>query len=554
MKIKITIIAFALLIAPVMGFTQNGAALPDPGLTPESPFYFLDRWGEGLQDFFTFNPENKTRLQLAFVAERTAEFDVMLARDRVNQRAVGIALERMSSHNLRLGEIIQRIDIPAKEVFVAELTRDADSFRDILGTIIKENKGRIEGIIELENQRIEARFNEAAFVTAMEGALQDIAARIDQELGLPLTGFEIVSQNIDFEGDTYSATYRATAAELKDLEVLRARILAGGIADRWESGDVVLDDDSLDITFEKIYEEFNIEAETMFPYVSVTISITLNSPERGMTAINYNIDITLESESENLLDFLEEQKERLEDEYDVLSDALEEQMSVLEATSRAIREAEKEKQELIDEAQGEGVTLPANAFAAFDNLLLLAQSALQAGNYQEAKLLARQAEDELENIEQLIEDLAEQKELREEAEAAIEEAEAALSEIEQEARKAGVVLPVAELGQFNNLLSQSRSAFAAASYKEAQQLAKRAEGALEDVAKRIEQLIEAKERQEELNIEARERQLEERREPQEGREGEIRQQQPPRPVEEERQPIEVEQPGEVRYQPEGRER
>lgn len=378
--------------------------------------------------------------------------------------------------------------------------------------------------------------------------LRHLAARVDEEIGRPLTGFDefnIITTE-DIEGDTYTATKRATAEELKDLEILRTRILAGGIENRWESGDVVLDNDSLDITFEKIYEALNIEGEMMFPYVSVTISVTLNSPERGMTAINYDIDITLESESENLLDFLEGEKERLEDEYDALSDALEEQMGVSQAANRTIREAEKEKQELIDEAQREGVALPANAFTAFDNLLLQARNALQAGNYQEAKLLTRQAEDALEDVEKLIEELAEQKELREEAEAAIQETETALSEIEQKARNAGVIVPVAKLGRFNNLLFQSKSAFAAANYIEAKRLAEGAERALEGVAKRIEQLIEAKERQEELNIEAREQRLEERYELREGREG-IRQQQPPRPIEEGRQPVEVEEPGEVRY-------
>jgi len=548
MKIKIVIIAFALLVTPVLVFAQNGTVLPSPGLTPESPFYFLDRWGEGLQDSFTFNFESKARLQVIFVAERIAEFDVMIARERVNQRAVETALARMSGHHSRLGEIIQRIDIPEKEVFVADLTRDTDSFRDILRAIFKENRVRIQGMIELEKQRIEERLNDPVFIATMEGMLRHLAARVDEEIGRPLTGFDefnIITTE-DIEGDTYTATKRATAEELKDLEILRTRILAGGIENRWESGDVVLDNDSLDITFEKIYEALNIEGEMMFPYVSVTISVTLNSPERGMTAINYDIDITLESESENLLDFLEGEKERLEDEYDALSDALEEQMGVSQAANRTIREAEKEKQELIDEAQREGVALPANAFTAFDNLLLQARNALQAGNYQEAKLLTRQAEDALEDVEKLIEELAEQKELREEAEAAIQETETALSEIEQKARNAGVIVPVAKLGRFNNLLFQSKSAFAAANYIEAKRLAEGAERALEGVAKRIEQLIEAKERQEELNIEAREQRLEERYELREGREG-IRQQQPPRPIEEGRQPVEVEEPGEVRY-------
>ncbi|MEK9183862.1 MAG: DUF5667 domain-containing protein, partial [Patescibacteria group bacterium] len=71
MKIKTTVIS--LLLVPFLVFAQNGTTLPNAGLTPESPFYFLDKLGEALREFFTFNPEGKARLQIAFAAERVAE-------------------------------------------------------------------------------------------------------------------------------------------------------------------------------------------------------------------------------------------------------------------------------------------------------------------------------------------------------------------------------------------------------------------------------------------------------------------------------------------------
>ena len=35
--------------------------LPKAGLTPNNPFYFLERWGEGLREFFTFSAEAKMK-------------------------------------------------------------------------------------------------------------------------------------------------------------------------------------------------------------------------------------------------------------------------------------------------------------------------------------------------------------------------------------------------------------------------------------------------------------------------------------------------------------
>lgn len=49
------------------------------GLTPESPFYFLNKISDSLQELFTFSPEAKVKLQLAFAAERVAEAKAMLA-------------------------------------------------------------------------------------------------------------------------------------------------------------------------------------------------------------------------------------------------------------------------------------------------------------------------------------------------------------------------------------------------------------------------------------------------------------------------------------------
>lgn len=408
-KIFLIIISLILVSGGLMSGVVSAQMpqLPNPGITPESPFYFLDRWGEGLQDFFTFNLENKAHLQTALIAERISEIKVMLGREIVNKKAIETGFERISGHQLRMRDIIQRIDIPEKQVFVVNIVSVTDSFKDILGTILEENKGNIRGVIALEKQRIEERLNDPVFVATMEGNLRHLAARVDEEVGRPLSGFDefnIITTE-DIEGDTYTATKQATAEELKDLTALRTRILAGGIADRWESGDVVLDDDSLDITFEKIYNSLNIEGETMFPYVSVTISITLNSPETGMTAINYDIDITLEGEFEYLLDFLEKQEEKLDDDYDVIATELEGFMNPQAAAERRIRETEKEAREIEREKR-------------------------------EAVL---EAEEEIKEIQERLEQAVEEEERREiekEVEEARQEHQERLKEIEREKRRA----------------------------------------------------------------------------------------------------------------------
>ena len=68
-------IAISLLLVPFLAFAQSPqATLPSAGLTPESNFYFLDKFGEAFREFFTFNPDGKAHLQITFAAERIGRY------------------------------------------------------------------------------------------------------------------------------------------------------------------------------------------------------------------------------------------------------------------------------------------------------------------------------------------------------------------------------------------------------------------------------------------------------------------------------------------------
>ncbi len=53
--------------------------LPEPGITPDSPFYFIDIWGKKIGMFFAFKPEAKAKKALEYAEERLAESLVMAA-------------------------------------------------------------------------------------------------------------------------------------------------------------------------------------------------------------------------------------------------------------------------------------------------------------------------------------------------------------------------------------------------------------------------------------------------------------------------------------------
>ncbi len=76
----VSILALFLTAGAVNAKVNN---LPSAGITPESPFYFLDRLGENLREFFTFNPEAKAELQIEFAGERISEISAMVEKDGV---------------------------------------------------------------------------------------------------------------------------------------------------------------------------------------------------------------------------------------------------------------------------------------------------------------------------------------------------------------------------------------------------------------------------------------------------------------------------------------
>ena len=279
-------------------------ALPSAGLTPESNFYFLDKFGEALREFFTFNPEGKARLQITFASERIAEIKVILETKGVEAKGLEVAQSRLQAHLANAATIV--VDQKAEGKDVSQLAKE-----------------------------------------------------LDDEFEGPKTALEQV----------FKAEKRALEAQEKELK--------GKILEARRVGDTA-QVESL------IQQPGQIKAQNEL----------------------------LELKEEEAEEALEQEEERLEEE-----------MEAKEEAEKAIREAEKEMQEVLDEAAEEDVTVPAQAFGKFDSLLAQAKSAFTTGNYQEAKRLAKQAEKNLDAVEEATEDLEDAKEKEEELKEEQEEKE-----------------------------------------------------------------------------------------------------------------------------------
>ncbi len=73
MKVTSLLITLVFLFSFGTGVLAQETGLPDPGLTPDSPFYFLEIIAEGIGTFSTFGDLKKAERYAFLAAERVAE-------------------------------------------------------------------------------------------------------------------------------------------------------------------------------------------------------------------------------------------------------------------------------------------------------------------------------------------------------------------------------------------------------------------------------------------------------------------------------------------------
>ncbi len=94
--------------------TSADTAETELGLTPDSPFYFLDGLWKSVRLTFTFNKVKKTELRLKFAEEKLAEAEKMQAENKIT--AMEKALKRYQLQVERAGEQAERREEVAEKV------------------------------------------------------------------------------------------------------------------------------------------------------------------------------------------------------------------------------------------------------------------------------------------------------------------------------------------------------------------------------------------------------------------------------------------------------
>lgn len=120
-------------------FAQEAVELPAPGITPDSPLYFLDELAEQVALTFTFSEEARVQKALQYAEERLAEMNSMVARNdfRATIRAMN-GYANCLNLTLRAMETLGNDGQHVSEMVALAMAKHAAVFDDVAGGIPEE--------------------------------------------------------------------------------------------------------------------------------------------------------------------------------------------------------------------------------------------------------------------------------------------------------------------------------------------------------------------------------------------------------------------------------
>jgi hypothetical protein len=315
-----------LLFAPSLVFAQTQPVLPSAGLTPESNFYFLDKFGEALREFFTFNPEGKAHLQITFAAERIAEIKVILETKGVEAKGLEVAQSRLQAHLADAATIV--VGQKAKGKDVSQLAKELDDEFDAPKTALEQTFKAEKRALETQEKELKGKILEAR----RAGDTAQVESLV-QQLGQVKAQKELLELK---EEETEEALEQEEERLEEEMEAKEEAEKA--IREAEKEKQEVLD--------EAAEEDITVPAETFGKFDSL-----LAQAKSAFATSNFQEAKRLAKQAEKNLDSVEEAIEDLED-------AKEKEEELKEEQEEKEREAKEEQEEkLKEEAEKEAERL-----------------------------------------------------------------------------------------------------------------------------------------------------------------------------------------------------
>lgn len=329
--IFISCLTIASLLLGGTAFAQD-EDLPDPGITPDSPLYFLDTFGKNIGLFLAFGPEAKANKALEYAEERLAEASAMTAKNRSKEveraardyeKFLAIVAKRAgevtrpeisdniservalatSKHLTVLERVQETVQEQAREAIAGAKEASLNGQKNALRALAKGNPERA---IEINLSAIENRLNRAS-VKATENATEEVEEALED-----------ADELLELE-DEISEIARGQG---RDVTFIEQRI-AKSIANRLE-------------VLERVHEKVPEQAK---PAIENAMANSIKKYDRAIESLRKkNASAETDEETSGLERLREELKERLE-----LRISAGEQASANNTAQERIREEIKER-------------------------------------------------------------------------------------------------------------------------------------------------------------------------------------------------------------------
>jgi len=232
-----------------IAYAQEETALPDPGITPDSLFYFADQWGKQISLMFTFNTENKVQKALRYADERLTEIDAMIAQNKIRQatkatneyqNCLEIATQNMEQARLNGVDVSEKVALMAEKHlgFLSDSTDNATEDARMLLTQTREKamvsqetalksmaQGDPEKAMQFNLQLMERQLNRIR-VQAEEAEAEGLQQRLQEYNRLGNLGEEIsqIAKGLGEETTVDQLVGQATAYHLEVLAEVHQRV------------------------------------------------------------------------------------------------------------------------------------------------------------------------------------------------------------------------------------------------------------------------------------------------------------------------------------------
>ncbi|MEX2145362.1 MAG: DUF5667 domain-containing protein [Candidatus Spechtbacterales bacterium] len=177
------------LALSVVGASAHVEGFPEAGITPDSFWFFLDQWGEGMATFFAFSNDAKAQKYLERAEERLSEAHELEDRNTRMSREMGAKdvagfIKAMELYQQHFAAAVERAQNASENVQarVAEATlKHMEVLEDVLGHVPEQAHSAIERAMVSSQQGQEA---------ALEALSEQNSSRAEE-----------VRQNINMMGD-----------------------------------------------------------------------------------------------------------------------------------------------------------------------------------------------------------------------------------------------------------------------------------------------------------------------------------------------------------------